>query len=876
MGTFFIFLFSCAFLPLLTFSGPISVHFISPNFTATNFQFIDNGGDFLVSLNGTFKATITNPKSEIHRHYYLSVVHVNSSTVVWSANRDKPMSQSSRLSLTVGGLRVIDEPNHVIWSTPTFNSKVAALQLLETGNLVLVDDQNVRLWQSFDYPTNTIVVGQPLGVGKSLVGTRTGDDLSSGEYRLTVTDGDAMLQWKGITYWKLSRDIRAYKDSNSAFSFMEMNATGLFMLAGNGSTVAFNVELGSSKDFRIVKMGGDGRLSISSFIRGNLVEEFSAPSQQCQLPLVCGRLGLCSSGGGGATGSVPGNCGCPPSFYSKVHPAGSDCVPTDESLSLPPPCKTNGASNSPVSYVKLGSGMDYFANGFTDPLKRGVSLSVCQDLCFQNCSCMAIFHELSSGSCYLIENELGSIMMSSSATQKDRLGYIKTLVAPSVGNDEKRGFPKAGLVVLLSSGSVLILAVVLVATLWLRRKRKFGPTKVPKLERWNSSSSAEIEVISIPGLPVRFAYGELVAATENFKTQIGSGGFGTVYKGTLPDKAVVAVKKITSLGVRGKKEFFTEVSIIANIHHVNLVRLKGFCVYGSKRFLVFEFMNRGSLDRVLFGNGPVLEWQERFEIALGTARGLAYLHNGCDHKIIHCDVKPENILLHDNSQVKISDFGLSKLLGPEQSSLFTTMRGTRGYLAPEWLTSSSISDKADVYSYGMVLLEIVRGRKNNSLQTWCHIAQMDNSNGGGSSTSSSSTRSSSVERQVVYFPLLALEMHEQRRYLELADPSLEGRVSGEEVEKLIKIGLCCVQEDPALRPSMVNVVGMLEGALPLAEPRVESLNFLRFYGQRFTESASQVEGCNHQNEIISWKSSGSSGSCNSLSYISSQQLSGPR
>ena len=779
------------------------------------------------------------------------------------------MSQSSELLLSMDGLRISD-----IWSTPKFNSKVASLQLLETGNLVLVDDQNVRLWESFADPTDTIVSGQRLGVGKALVSTRSADDLASGDYRLTVTNGDAVMQWKRVTYWKMSNDVKAFKDSNSAVSSMEVNGTGLFLSAGNGSTAVFSVKLGASdsKDFRIAKIGSDGRLRISSFIGQNFVEEFSAPSQHCQLPLVCGRLGLCS----GTAGSVQGNCACPPGFYSKLHPAGSECVPSDESLSLPPPCKTNGLptnhENSPVSFLKLGIGMDYVANSFMDPLKRGANLSVCQDLCLQNCSCLAIFHEASSGSCYLIENELGSII-TNSATQSDRLGYIKTLVVSSASNDKKHGFPVAGLVLLISSGVVLIVAVTLIASLWLRRKRNFGPTKIPKLDRWNSSSSTESEEISIPGLPVRFDYEELAAATDNFKNQIGSGGFGTVYKGTLPDKTVVAVKKITNLGVQGKREFFTEVSIIANIHHVNLVRLKGFCVQGSKRFLVFEFMNRGSLDRLLFGtSGPVLEWKERFEIAIGTARGLAYLHNGCDHKIIHCDVKPENILLHDNSQVKISDFGLSKLLSPEQSGFFTTMRGTRGYLAPEWLTSSAISDKADVYSYGMVLLEIVRGKKNYSLQMWNYKAKNDNDSG----RSSSSTSCSSVERQAAYFPLLALEMHEQRKYLELADPRLEGRVSSEEVEKLIKIALCCVQEDPVLRPSMANVVGMLEGALPLAEPRVQSLNFLRFYGQRFTETSSQVEGCNQKNEFVLWTSSGTSGSYNSLSYVSSEQVSGPR
>lgn len=284
--------------------------------------------------------------------------------------------------------------------------------------------------------------------------------------------------------------------------------------------------------------------------------------------------------------------------------------------------------------------------------------------------------------------------------------------------------------------------------------------------------------------------------------------------------------------------------------------------------LVYEYMNRGSLDRSLFGGGPVLEWLERLEVALGTARGLAYLHCGCEQKIIHCDIKPENILLQDQFQAKISDFGLSKLLSPEQSGLFTTMRGTRGYLAPEWLTNSAISEKTDVYSFGMVLLELVSGSKNCSYKSRSH--SMDDS--GGHSSNSSTTG-------LVYFPLFALEMHEQGSYLELADPRLEGRVTCNEVEKLVRIALCCVQEEPALRPSMTSVVGMLEGGTPLPQPRIESLNFLRFYGRRFTE-ASMIAEENDRSSMTPQQARNSTdarrGLQNGFSYISSQSISGPR
>ncbi|KAM4106300.1 hypothetical protein ACB094_04G056000 [Castanea mollissima] len=830
MGCFsfsFFFFICCVFLQSFTFSAPISTHSISPDFTASNFQFPDTSGAFLLSQNGTFKATIdARPYSS---KYYFSIVHSATNIIIWSANRNRPMSRYDKLSLTVNGLTVTNQTGQSLWSTPQFNSDISAMQLSETGDLVLVDAGNNTLWESFDHPTDTIVMGQSIPIGKSLQSAVTYEDMSVGDYRLEVTDRDMVLQWNKMNYWKLSMDPKAVRNSNKAVSLIVMNGTGLYLLASDNSTVV-QVALNGSSSFRSGTLGPDGRFRIVRARSDQWEVEFTRPFEDCDLPLNCKEIGLCRRK------PQDGICSCLPGFSYQTN---GDCMPVNSSLCLP-------------SALTV-------ANTYREPVKNNVTLSACQDLCSQNCSCLGFFHENSSGSCYLLENYLGSShgnLLGSNINQKQNLSV-------------------ADLVLLPLTVFLILIVLVIIAILWLRKKR-LSKTKTVKLDRSNSSSSAELEMISIPGLPRRFDYEELAAATENFKTQIGSGGFGTVYRGTLSDKTVVAVKKITSLGIQGKKEFCTEISIIGNIHHVNLVRLKGFCAQGRQRFLVLEYMNRGSLGSTLFGNGPVLEWRERLKIAIGTARGLAYLHSGCEHRIIHCDVKPENILLNDNLNVKISDFGLSKLLNTEQSFLFTTMRGTRGYLAPEWIMSSTISDKADVYSYGLVLLEIVRGRKNCSIQTWSHTTKTSSSEGNAPSSPPSVS-----EHRLIYFPLFALEMHEQRSYLELADPRLEGRVKSEEVEKLVRIALCCVHEDPALRPSMAHVVGMLEGGLSLGEPRSESLNFLRFYGQRFTEM-SRMEGPNELKDLglypdMNATSNSAAGvSYNPVSYISSQQLSGPR
>ncbi|XP_043714715.1 G-type lectin S-receptor-like serine/threonine-protein kinase At5g35370 [Telopea speciosissima] len=858
--------------------------FIYPNYSASSFQFVDSHGVFLRSQNGTFSAAFYNPAGQ-QSNYYLCVIHVGSGTVIWSA-RDSPISRYGGISLSPKGLTVTDLDSGgattIKWSTPPLNSSVTAMHLTDIGNLVLLDHSNHSIWQSFDNATDTIVMGQQLSVGSSL-SAFSGSDLSLGDYQFLVGNYDGLLQWKGLTYWKLSMEQTAYCNAIAPISYMVLNATGLFLLGESGSIVVIQVSLSPTAQFRIAKLDSGGQFSVKSFSPpSKWTQEFITPSDSCQIPYICGSMGLCTA----SAGSGLGVCSCPTGFRSINQDTRQGCLPSDQTHSLAAPCNSNSSRNNTgsvqsnssmtnLSYTSLGDGLSYFENIFSDPIKY-VNFSYCQLLC-SNCTCRGFFYSNSSGSCFLLENQMGSLFVPPTGSVNSS-GYIKVMVRSSLvvpdgntsGKQSSKATPVVALVLLPSTGFFLLI-ILLLSILWWR-KRKLSTHS--KLDRRSSTSSLELDelFLSIPGLPVRFDYQVLEAATNYFENQIGSGGFGSVYKGVLPDKSIIAVKKINHVGSQGRKEFFTEIAVIGNIHHINLVKLKGFCAGRQEQLLVYEYMNRGSLDRTLFGNGPVLEWKERFEIALGTARGLAYLHSGCEQKIIHCDVKPENILLHDHSQVKISDFGLSKLLSPEQSSHFTTMRGTRGYLAPEWLTSSSISEKTDVYSYGMVILELIRGRKNSSMQT--QTTSNENGSSGDSSTVSSMMGP-------VYFPLYALEMHEQGSYLELADPRLEGRVTSEDVEKLVRVALCCVHEEPMLRPNMVNVVAMLEGGISLGIPRLESLNFLRFYGRRFTE-ASMIEGSNGVNAIRPYPqgytglTSNSSSSYPSLSYISSQEVSGPR
>ncbi|GER46405.1 receptor serine/threonine kinase [Striga asiatica] len=289
--------------------------------------------------------------------------------------------------------------------------------------------------------------------------------------------------------------------------------------------------------------------------------------------------------------------------------------------------------------------------------------------------------------------------------------------------------------------------------------------------------------------PTRFSYSDITRITRKFSEKLGEGGYGTVYKAKLSTQIHAAVKLLHNSKGNGE-EFVNEVSTIGRIHHVNIVRLIGFCAEGSKRALVYEFLPNDSLEKFIFRSSssrPSLGWPKLRDIALGIARGIEYLHFGCDHQILHFDIKPHNILLDRNFGPKICDFGLAKLCSKEQSGVtMTAARGTMGYIAPEVLsrTFGRASYKSDVYSFGMMVLEMVGGRKN-----------MD----------------PNLDTSQVYFPQWVYN----RLDSDFGEDFWAGVEEGEDgnvARRLTIVGLWCVQWSPNDRPSMKEVVAMLEGS----------------------------------------------------------------
>ncbi|GAA0147304.1 hypothetical protein LIER_07039 [Lithospermum erythrorhizon] len=351
---------------------------------------------------------------------------------------------------------------------------------------------------------------------------------------------------------------------------------------------------------------------------------------------------------------------------------------------------------------------------------------------------------------------------------------------PTVSNnppsDEKSN---TGLIVglVVGLGIFSILAVFVVYYIVQKRKKK--------------SSYEDEEFLGMDAKPFTFSYAELKSATNDFNSdnKLGEGGFGSVYQGTLSDGRAVAVKQLAVASNQGKSQFVAEIATISAVQHKNLVKLYGCCIEGANRLLVYEYLENKSLDQALFGDTKLhLDWPTRFEICLGVARGLSYLHEESRVRIVHRDVKASNILLDSDLNPKISDFGLAKLYDDKKTHISTRVAGTIGYLAPEYAMRGHLTEKADVFGFGVVAMEIISGRPNSD---------------------------TNLAEDKIYLLEWAWQLHESGQELELLDQNLR-TFNKDEVKRVIGVALLCTQASPGLRPPMSRVVAMLSGDIEVA------------------------------------------------------------
>ncbi|KAF8006269.1 hypothetical protein BT93_K0533 [Corymbia citriodora subsp. variegata] len=706
--------------------------------------------------------------------------------VVWSTNRNKPVKIGATLELTSKGDLVLkDVGGTVAWSTNTAAKSVVGLNLTYLGNLVLFDKDNAIVWQSFDHPTDSLVLGQKLRQGQRLMASAFETNWTFDGIMITFSINSDGLYAQVETnppqiYVKLPSDINYNKctppkigcgrlspfirNSTCNIDYVEFENGSLSWFSdstSNGSLI--DVPLASSAQY--MKLGSDGHLRVYEFDLykwKEVADLFEGYVKDCGYPTVCGRYGICSNG----------QCSCPAlsgrESYFKVVDYKQPYLGCSENVPLS--CE----ASKHQSLLELEN-IAYFS---LTPDLEDIDASSCKDACTKNCSCKAaIFqHEsnCTSSRCYLPTQVFSLMNVPEKMFSYNSTAYLKVQNVTSVDNRMSNRLP----IILGSSFGALFMMILVIATVLFVQKR-------------DDNQAEEDHLDQVLGKTNRFTYNDLKTITDEFGKKLGEGGFGSVFEGTLSDGTKVAVKHLNGFG-QVKKSFLAEVETIGRIHHVNLVRLVGFCAEKSHKLLVYEYMSNGSLDKWIFhkSNECVLDWRQRKKIILDIAKGLNYLHEDCRQKIVHLDIKPQNILLDGNFNAKVADFGLSKLIDKDQSHVVTTMRGTPGYLAPEWLRAA-ITEKVDVYSFGVVILEIVCGRK---------------------------IFDRSLDEEGMDLLSLFRRKAEEERLLDIVDKSSDDmRLNGPHAVNMMRVAAWCLQGDYIKRPSMSMVIKALEGIVEVQE-----------------------------------------------------------
>ncbi|CAL4990895.1 unnamed protein product [Urochloa decumbens] len=695
--------------------------------------------------------------------------------VIWSANPDIPVNRDAILNFTrEGDLLLCDNNGAMVWSTTTKSKSVAGMSLDVSGNLVIFNQDNSSAWQSFDHPTDTLVMGQSLCTGMNLSVMTSNRKWQPYMFYLSV-------QWNGLLYTFQPAFYTKLFEANtgSSCSYFRNGTFGfpqkIFSLPFARSLQYMRLE--PDGHLRLYEMQGVGQDSLM------VLDVLSTEMKFCDYPMACGNYGVCSKG----------QCSCPSFSNFKFQ---NERIPSDGCVPLSIP-SCNQAQNQQLIQV---NNVSYFSNSVFLLLASSTSEIVCKQSCLTSCDCRALIFQKNvygsdGGYCLLLSDSMTILFADDSSNRF--LAFVKVQGT----HPEKR---RTNIIVVSSIAGFCLISTLVCVAVWKKYKKNEEPL---------------FDVI--PGIPKRFSFHELEVATDHFSVKLGGGGFGSVFKGKV-GKQSIAVKRLEGLD-QGMEEFLAEVKTIGRIHHFNLIRLVGFCAEKSHKLLVYEYLSNGSLDKWIFPKSTVfsLSWKSRRDIILGIARGLSYLHEECEQKIAHLDIKPQNILLDDKFSAKVSDFGLSKMINREQSKVMTRMRGTRGYLAPEWL-GSKITEKADIYSFGIVMIEIICGREN-----------LDESQ---------------PEESIHLISLL----QEKARFGQLSDlvdgSSNDMRLHMQEVVEAMKLAMWCLQVDSSRRPLMSTIAKVLEGVMSIEEipdctlvPSFESNNTVGS-GSSYIPSESHLSG----------------------------------
>ncbi|KAK2360668.1 putative receptor protein kinase ZmPK1 [Trifolium repens] len=750
---------------------------------------VEDPEDKIISPNGMFTAGFTAIGENAYSFaIWFSEQNSLNNTIVWMANRDQPVNgKRSKLTLlNTGNIVLFDVSLNNVWSSNTASLEPIELHLKDDGNLVLRELQGTNiLWQSFDSPTDTLLPGQPLTRYTALVSSRSESNYSTGFYKFSFDDSNVLvLRYDGpdisSSYWPkpwllISQTGRAsFNGSRIAI----LDYFGNFLSSDN---LTFITSDSGSILQRRMKMDPDGNVRVYSRtnVSQNWYVSWQAIYGACIAHGICGDNSTCRY-----NPKHGRKCSCIPGYRVKNHSDWSyGCEPMFDFT-----CNRSESTFLPMVNVEF--------YGYDIHYVEVSNYSSCEKLCLQDCDCKGFQHGFGEkkgfykcftktqlrngrhspffvGTTYLRLPKGNNFSKQETSTPGDHVCRVK-LQRVFVSASQSH-FVKFFLWFVTAIGAFEMVCILVI---WC------------SLFRTKQNTNADNQGYHLAEIGFRkFSYLELKKATKGFSQEIGRGGGGVVYKGLLSDERHAAIKRLYN-AQQGEGEFLAEVGIIGRLNHMNLIEMWGYCAEGKYRLLVYEYMENGSLAENLSSNK--LDWSKRYKIALAIARVLAYLHEECLEWILHCDIKPQNILLDSNFQPKLADFGLSKLQNRNNlnNSSVSMIRGTRGYMAPEWIFNLPITSKVDVYSYGIVVLEMITGK---SPTTCFKIVNGEEECDGRLVTWVREKRGSNISW---------LE--------EIVDPNIGLNYDKSRIEILAKVALDCVVDERDSRPTMSRVVEMLQ------------------------------------------------------------------